>query len=347
MLVMDAEELIFIDWKSDVGFKWLFARDAVAEHLEAFLMDLAVDLLEQEVMRGRSVNKEHDVLGLRFLLGLKGRATDQLEYLNVEVVTREEKDSIRKVLFDIYVKLPGGNRVILEMQKAPHKDLDIRMLKYLVRGFESSGGISHVLVALMNFKFSEILGTFKEGGVVKVHEVVKKGVFVTVELGRFDKSLEELETGLDCWLFLFKNITKLKMVPEVFRGTIFEKIMEMSRIKTLPKEQKEDWKKELDNNRYVQEAIEINRGQAFAEGVLEGVAEKEEAVINAYQKGVAEKEEAAINAYRKGKEEGVQKGIQEGALNQLKANIASMKSKGMTEEEIKSIFDLEELPEGD
>jgi hypothetical protein len=333
MLVMDAEELIFIDWKSDVGFKWLFARDAVAEHLEAFLMDLAVDLLEQEVMRGRSVNKEHDVLGLRFLLGLKGRATDQLEYLNVEVVTREEKDSIRKVLFDIYVKLPGGNRVILEMQKAPHKDLDIRMLKYLVRGFESSGGISHVLVALMNFKFSEILGTFKEGGVVKVHEVVKKGVFVTVELGRFDKSLDELETGLDCWLFLFKNITKLKMVPEVFRGTIFEKIMEMSRIKTLPKEQKEDWKKELDNNRYVQEAIEINREQAFAEGV----AEKEEAAINAYRKGkeegVAEKEEAAINAYRKGK------------LNQLKTNIASMKSNGMTEEEIKAILDLEELPD--
>ena len=105
-------------------------------------------------------------------------------------------------------------------------------------------------------------------------------------------------------------------LPEVFRGTIFEKIMEMSRIKTLPKEQKEDWKKELDNNRYVQEAIEINREQAFAEGV-------------------AEKEEAAINAYQRGK------------LSQLKANIASMKSKGMTEEEIKSIFDLEELPEGD
>jgi membrane-bound ClpP family serine protease len=96
--------------------------------------------------------------------------------------------------------------------------------------------------------------------------------------------------------------------------------MEMSRIKSLPKEEKEDWKKELDNNRYVQEAIEINREQAFAEGVLEGVAEKEESAINAYQRG---------------------------KLSQLKANIASMKSKGMTEEEIKSIFDLEELPDLD
>jgi hypothetical protein len=335
MLVMDAEELTFIDWKSDVGFKWLFARDAVAEHLVAFLRDLAFELLIQEKERGGSVHKEMDILGLRFLLGLKGRATDQLEYLNVELVTREEEDAIRKILYDVYVKLPGGKRLILEMQKAPHKGLDRRMMKYLIRGIESSKGISHVMIALMNFKFSGIWGTSEEGSVVKNIRVFEDGVLVTLELGRFDKSLEELEPGLDQWFFLFKNITQLKSVPEVFRGTIFEKIMEMSRIKALPKEQKEDWKKELDNNRYVQEAIEINREQAFAEGVLEGVAEKEEAVINAYQKGVAEKEEAAINAYQRGK------------LSQLKSNIASMKSKGMTEEEIKAIFDLEELPDLD
>jgi hypothetical protein len=311
-----------------------------------------------------------DILGLRFLLELKGRATDQLEYLNVELVTREEEDAIRKILYDVYVKLPGGKRLILEMQKAPHKGLDRRMMKYLIRGIESSKGISHVMIALMNFKFSCFWGTSKEDSVVKKYRVFEDGVLVTLELGSFDKSLEELETGLDQWLFLFKNITQLKSVPEVFRGTIFEKIMEMSRIKTLPKEQKEDWKKELDNNRYVQEGIQILAKQAAAEAVEKAVekaveqaveqavekakaeakAEAAEEAINAYRKGkeegVAGKEEAAINAFQRGKEEGVQKGIQEGALNQLKANIASMKSKGMTEEEIKAIFDLEELPEG-
>jgi hypothetical protein len=187
----------------------------------------------------------------------------------------------------------------------------------------------------MNFKFSGILGTFAEGAVVKVHKVVKKGIFVTVELGRFDKSLEELETGLDCWLFLFKNITKLKSVPEEFRGTIFEKIMEMSRIKSLPKEQKEDWKKELDNNKYVQEAIEINREQGYAEGV----ADKEKAVEKAKAEAIAEAAEAAINAYQKGNEEG--------ELKQLKSNITKMKSKGMSDEEIKDILDLEDLPDLD
>jgi hypothetical protein len=339
MLAMNAEELIFIDWKSDVGFKWLFAREAVSGHLVAFLRDLGKEVDGNVKINLPEESAEQEV---------------ELEYLNVEVVTREEVDSIRKILFDVYVKLPDGNRVIMEMQKAPHKDLDLRMIKYLIRGIESSGGISHVLVALMNFKFSEILGTSTEGAVVKVHEVVKKGVFVTVELGRFDKCLEELETGLDCWLFLFKNITKLKSVPEVFRGTIFEKIMEMSRIKTLPKEQKEDWKKELDNNKYVQEGIQILAEQAAVE-MAEKMAEKmaiemaEKMAIEMAKQMVekvkaevkAEAAEATINAYKKGEEDGAQKG----ELMQLKLNIAKMRSKGMSEAEIKAILDLEELPE--
>ena len=123
MLEMGAEELVFIDWKSDVGFKWLFARDAVAEHLLAFLKDLAEEL--------KRLTIEDEVSALIGEISVKdfSRPTNQLEYLNVEVVTREKEDSIRKVLFDVYVKLPGGNRVILEMQKAPHKGLNRRMGK--------------------------------------------------------------------------------------------------------------------------------------------------------------------------------------------------------------------------
>ena len=183
-----------------------------------------------------------------------------------------------------------------------------------------------MLIAVMNFKFSRIWGTSEEGSVVKVNKYFEDGAFVTVELGRFDKSLEELETGLDCWLFLFKNITKLKTVPEVFRGTIFEKIMDMSRIKALPKEEKEDWKKELDNNRYVQEGIQILAEQAAVE-MAEKMAEK-----MAEQMAERKAEQMAIKAY------------QQGELEQLKSTIAKMLSKGMPEEKIKALLDLEELP---
>lgn len=195
-----------------------------------------------------------------------------------------------------------------------------------------------MLIAVMNFKFSRIWGTSEEGSVVKVNKYFEDGAFVTVELGRFDKSLEELETGLDCWLFLFKNITKLKTVPEVFRGTIFEKIMDMSRIKALPKEEKEDWKKELDNNRYVQEGIQILAEQAAVE-MAEKMAQKmAEQMAQQMAQQMAEQiadrkaEQMAIKAY------------QQGELEQLKSTIAKMLSKGMPEEKIKALLDLEELP---
>ena len=41
--------------------------------------------------------------------------------------------------------------------------------------------------------------------------------------------------------------------------------MEMSRIKSLPKEPLEDWKKEIMEDVYIQEAIEIYSEQAFKE----------------------------------------------------------------------------------
>ena len=370
------EELVFIDWKSDVGFKWLFARDAVAEHLVAFLRDLTEEVeremqvhekvrelsseeedISEENQEDEGLRQRVNVLGLGSILGgeMGRNFPDEkvsdgipLVYHNVELITREEEDSIRKILFDVYVALPDGNRVIIEMQKAPHKGLDLRMLKYLIRGIESSGGVSHILIALMNFKFSGFWGTSVEGSVVKFYRF-DEGAIVTVELGAFDKPLEELETRLDRWLFLFKNITKLKSVPEVFRGTIFEKIMEMSRIKALPKEQSEDWKKELDNNRYVQEGIQILAKQAAVEMASKMASEMAaemaakkvaDAVERVKAEAKAEAIEKEIMAYQKGEQEG----MQEGAFNQLKATIAKMKSKGMTEEQIKYLLDLDELP---
>ena len=370
------EELVFIDWKSDVGFKWLFARDAVAEHLVAFLRDLTEEVeremqvhekvrelsseeedISEENQEDEGLRQRVNVLGLGSILGgeMGRNFPDEkvsdgipLVYHNVELITREEEDSIRKILFDVYVALPDGNRVIIEMQKAPHKGLDLRMLKYLIRGIESSGGVSHILIALMNFKFSGFWGTSVEGSVVKFYRF-DEGAIVTVELGAFDKPLEELETRLDRWLFLFKNITKLKSVPEVFRGTIFEKMMDMSRIKTLPKEQSEDWKKELDNNRYVQEGIQILAKQAAVEMASKMASEMAaemaakkvaDAVERVKAEAKAEAIEKEIMAYQKGEQEG----MQEGAFNQLKATIAKMKSKGMTEEQIKYLLDLDELP---
>ncbi|MGA1545126.1 MAG: PD-(D/E)XK nuclease family transposase, partial [Saprospiraceae bacterium] len=288
------QDLVFIDWKSDVGFKWLFARDTVKEYLLEFLKDLAVEVSGYSAFL--EVNSLHKIRGL--------------DYLNVERVFKVDL-ALRKILFDVYVELPNGQRVILEMQKSPHKGLYRRMLGYLLQGVEGSNEIPHVLIGLMNFKFSRSWGTFQGDSVIDIHRVFREGELITVEFGRFDKALEELETKFDCWLFLFKNITNLKVIPDIFRGTIFEKMMEMSRIKTLPGEKLEEWQQELMNNKYIQEAIEILAEQAVEEAVEQAAEEafakgREKGIAEAREEGISEKEEEVIDAFRKGEVKGFQ-----------------------------------------
>ena len=306
------QDLVFIDWKSDVGFKWLFARDTVKEYLLEFLKDLAVEVSGYSAFL--EVNSLHKIGGL--------------DYLNVERVFKVDL-ALRKILFDVYVELPNGQRVILEMQKSPHKGLYRRMLGYLLQGVEGSNEIPHVLIGLMNFKFSKSWGTFQGDSVIDIHRVFREGELITIEFGLFDKALEELETKFDCWLFLFKNITNLKVIPDIFRGTIFEKMMEMSRIKTLPGEKLEEWQQELMNNKYIQEAIEILAEQAAEEAFAKG---REKGIAEAREEGISEKEEEVIDAFRKGE--------MKGANNQLEAIIAKMRSKGMTDLQINEILDI-------
>ena len=331
------QDLVFIDWKSDVGFKWLFARDTVKEYLLEFLKDLADELSESS----------------SFLKAQTSFKIGELDYLNVERVFKVDH-ALRKILFDLYVQLPNGIRVILEMQKSPHKGLYRRMLGYLLQGVDGSDEVPHVLIGLMNFKFSKQWGTFKGESEINVHRVFGEGELITIEFGRFDKAIEELETKFDCWLFLFKNITKLKVVPYIFRGTIFEKMMEMSRIKTLPGEKLEEWQQELMNNKYIQEAIEILAEQAveeaveraaeeaFVKGREEGIIKKEKEVIDAFRKGELKGyQEGEMKGFQEGEMKGFQEGEVKGANNQLEAIIAKMRSKGMTELQIKEILDMD------
>jgi flagellar biosynthesis/type III secretory pathway protein FliH len=114
---------------------------------------------------------------------------------------------------------------------------------------------------------------------------------------------------------LFNHISKLKEVPEIFKGTPFQKVIEMSRISELPKEVKEDWKKELDENRYVQEGIRFEIQDAVEEAVEAAVKEAEAAVKEA-EAAVKEASEKSFNeGYQEGVGIGEELGIKKGTIS--------------------------------
>lgn len=277
-----------MDWRFDVSFKWLFGRPSVSNHLVQFLNDVEEDS-QPEVLSPIWVN--------------------QLQYLNVEQLYTDDSN-IKKMVYDLYCETPNGSRVIIEMQKSSHPGWDIRMFHYLTKVLRENIHVQHVLIAILDFKY-HWKGTKLGNQVVKHYRIGLSGELITIELGRFHKSLEELNSSLDNWLFLFKNSSQLKEVPLVFRQTIFEKILNMSRINTLPKEQLEDWQQELMDNQYIQGAIKMAAEEAAEEAA----------------------KEAAEKAYNEG--------LIKGRKAEKKLMIQRLRKQGFSEDQIKKLFELD------
>ncbi len=50
--------------------------------------------------------------------------------------------------------------------------------------------------------------------------------FVYVEIKKFDKSLEEIETHFEKWLYILKNLVKIDDIPAKLQERVFKKLFE-------------------------------------------------------------------------------------------------------------------------
>ena len=57
--------------------------------------------------------------------------------------------------------------------------------------------------------------------------------FVYLEMPKFTKTVDELETGFDKWMYVLKNLTRLDNVPDKLREKVFEKFFEAAEIAKL------------------------------------------------------------------------------------------------------------------
>jgi len=95
----------------------------------------------------------------------------------------------------------------------------------------------------------------------------KKMKFAFVELPRFRKTAEELETNVDRWLFTLKNLSRLKDRPALVQGKIFEKLFELAEIKQLTEENMKQYKKSVLDYYDVQDAMNYARKEGIEEGM--------------------------------------------------------------------------------
>ncbi|MBD9293826.1 MAG: Rpn family recombination-promoting nuclease/putative transposase, partial [Bacteroidales bacterium] len=144
--------------------------------------------------------------------------------------------------------------------------------------------------------------------------------FVFVEVEKFDKSEDELETDLDKWLYLLKNMSNLLERPERLRDRIFTKLFDVAELAQLDDEDRIKYIKAMNTERDTYNQIEYARETGREEGLEEG-----------HKKG-----------HKEGKEEGLKEGRAEGA-KQTSFDIAKrMLEKGIDIETISELTGLTE-----
>ena len=110
---------------------------------------------------------------------------------------------------------------------------------------------------------------------------------IYIEMPKFNKTEEELETHFDKWLFAIKNLYKLDEIPGKLQEKVFERFFEIAEIAHMNPDERTTYESSLkyyrDMNNVVATAKDEGWDKGLAKGLAEGLAEGE-------AKGLAEGE---------------------------------------------------------
>lgn len=240
---------------TDFGFKKLFGDDSVKD----LLLDFLNSLLENET--GRIV---------------------ELEYSRNEFQGMSNAD--RRVVFDIYCKNQNGERIIVEMQKFFQINYRERSLYYSTFAIQEQAiknNWDFKLNAVFCISVLDFIMTFGNqiGGkyLNKVNLIEQetgevfndKLNFIYIEIPKFDKKVEELETNIDKWLYLLRHLEYLERLPERLQNKIFNKVMDIAALVNLDRKQRMEYEESLKAQRDYQNALNARYLQGKEESKIE------------------------------------------------------------------------------
>ena len=235
---------------------------------------------------GTAPNKELLICFLNSLFDGKQVVKD-VKYLNSEHIGDVYAD--RKAIFDVYCEGEDGRKFIVEMQNAYQTYFKDRSLFYSTfpireqapKGSDWDFNLDNVYtVALLNFDMKD--DAFDECELnhhVQLCDTATKRVFydklefIYVEITKFDKSLDELVTLYDKWLYVLKNLSKLNDRPQALRDSIFDRLFEESEIARFTKQELHEYEDSKKAYRDIKNSIDTAKRDGIAEGIEIGKAE--------------------------------------------------------------------------
>ena len=245
----------YIDPFTDFGFKKLFGEECNKD----LLLDFLNELLHKE--EGKIVS---------------------LSYLKTERLGISE--SSRKAIFDLYCENEKGEKFIVELQKTKQEYFKERTLYYSTFAIteqaipgEWNFNLKGVyVVAILDFVFEEdkndrdkyrydVMLTDTESNKV-FYDKLK---FVYLEMPKFTKEAEDLETHFEKWMYVLKNLKRLDNIPKKLREKIFEKIFATAEIAKLTSEEFRAYIDSLNSYRDLKNSLDYAKAEGKAERDIE------------------------------------------------------------------------------
>ena len=318
---------------------------------EGKYIDLMVDWSFKKIF-GTEVNK--DIL-IEFLKVIFPQyAISDITYVPTEQLGIMEDD--RKAIFDVLCRTEDGKTFLVEMQRGYQKHFFERALFYTSFPIMKQGkkaldeeakgnrpwdfSLDGVFfLGILNFKYEDDEMTEHRYRLLEATSkklMTDKLEFVFVEVEKFDKGEDELETDLDKWLYLLKNMSNLLKRPERLRDRIFTKLFDVAELAQLDDEDRTNYIKSMNTERDTYNQIEYARETGREEGHKVG---KEEGLKEGREEGHKEGKEEGL---KEGKEEGLKEGREEGAKRNSCDIAKRMLEKGIDIETISELTGLTE-----
>ena len=192
---------------------------------------------------GTEMNKDLLISFLNALFNNSEKEIEDIQYLNSENLGDGSGD--RRSVFDVYCITRDGSRFIVEIQKAEQaffKDRSVYYATTPIRQQAPKGPWNYHLenvytVGILNFVFPDgeypadsYRHEIKLKDVEDHHVFYDKLTFVYLEMPKFNKDEDELETMFDKWMFVLKNLYRLLERPKALQDRIFKKLFEQAEI---------------------------------------------------------------------------------------------------------------------
>ena len=250
-----------------------------------------------KLLFGTAMNKELLISFLNALL-FKEETVKDVTYLNAEHLDTQEYD--RRAVFDVYCENEKGEKFLVEMQRGEQqffKDRSVYYATFPIREQSQRGKWDYELkavyiIGILNFTFNDTDGDYFHHEVKLVdlytHKVFyDKLTFIYLEMPKFNKKEDELESMFDKWLFVLRNLSSLFERPRALQNRVFDRLFEAAEIaKFNPKELGEYWESlKIFRDWYSVMSTQLKKGreEGLKEGLEKGLEQgrKEECFKNA------------------------------------------------------------------